>query len=201
MTLAAGLALLLVFRPAIRMDFLSKSAKPSVRSPVWAALHGLGLFLVIAPSLFMSAAPMVDLAHLFLGTLALGGLLALVGGALWLMPLAAWRDLIRSHARLLLPIAVISLLIPLLSSMIGLFWNWFDGLQWATFYGTAIVLAILGNDVFINLDNATIGIEEFFVEVAESCSGIEGLALTTAFMGIYALLMKGQPPCAWGGSG
>jgi exosortase E/protease (VPEID-CTERM system) len=190
MCLAAGLALLLVFRPAIRTDFIGKSANPSVRSSAWGALHGLGLLLVIAPSLFMSAAQMADLAHLFLGTLALGGLLALVGGALWFMPWAAWRDLTRSHARLLLPIAIISLLIPLLSSMIGLFWNWFDGLQWATFYGTAIVLAILGNDVFINLEHATIGIEEFFVEVAESCSGIEGLALTTAFMGIYALLMK-----------
>ncbi|WP_439124529.1 exosortase E/protease, VPEID-CTERM system, partial [Marivita sp.] len=62
----------------------------------------------------------------------------------------------------------------------------------ATFYSTAIVLALAGNDVFINLELQTIGILDFYVEVAESCSGIEGLALTTAFMAIYALMMKDE---------
>ena len=90
----------------------------------------------------------------------------------------------------MLPTIAIALAIPTLAWAISFAWNWFETLQIVTFYGVAIVLAILGNEVFVNPDLETIGIVDFYVEVAESCSGIEGLALITAFMGIYAIVMK-----------
>ncbi|MFA8386786.1 MAG: exosortase E/protease, VPEID-CTERM system [Pelagibaca sp.] len=188
--LAAGFAILLLFQPSLREGLVAKSAKGSDRSGLWAAVHVAGLMLVAAPNVVLADGEMVVYALPFLLALAVGGIAALIGGALWLMPASAWRDLYREHAKLLLPTIFITLLIPSLAWAIGLVWNWSDTLQLATFYSVAVMLAILGNDVFVNLERETIGIVDFFVEVAESCSGIEGLALTTAFMAIYALMMK-----------
>ncbi|MCR9156336.1 MAG: exosortase E/protease, VPEID-CTERM system [Rhodobacteraceae bacterium] len=188
--LAAGFALLLFFQPSLRDGLLKKSATASGSSRRWGVLHLAGLALIAAPTLILSQGQLVEFAPFFLSALAAGGIAALTGAALWLMPAASWRDLFNDHARLLLPTIAISLLIPSLAWAISLAWNWFDALQLATFYSVAIVLAILGNDVFVNLERETIGIVDFYVEVAESCSGIEGLALTTAFMAIYALMMK-----------
>ncbi len=188
--LAAGLALLLFFRPAVRGAFIEKSSDATHATKLWGGVHFIGLGLIAAPNLLLSSEELVLYAPVFLSVLAIGGLCALIGGALWLMPLSAWKGLFRDHGRILLPTVAITLLIPTLAWVIGMAWNWFESLQLATFFGVAIVLATLGNKVFINLERETIGILDFFVEVAESCSGIEGLALTTAFMGIYALMMK-----------
>lgn len=188
--LAAGFALLLFFQRSLRESLIEKSASGSDVSGKWGGVHMAGLALIALPTLILSPEQMVDFALFFLFALALGGLAALIGGALWLMPRASWKALFQDHKSILLPTIAISLAIPSLAWAISLAWNWFDALQLATFYGVAIVLAILGNDVFVNLERETIGIVDFYVEVAESCSGIEGLALTTAFMAIYALLMK-----------
>lgn len=188
--LAAGFALLLFFQPSLRSGLVDKAESGGPASRRWGIVHIAGLALIAAPTVILSQGQMVDQAGLFLSALALGGVAALVGAALWLMPASAWRDLFRDHARILLPTIAIALLIPSLAWAISLAWNWFETLQLATFYGVAIVLAILGNDVFVNLEQETIGILDFYVEVAESCSGIEGLALTTAFLAIYALMMK-----------
>jgi exosortase E/protease (VPEID-CTERM system) len=190
--LAAGFALLLFFQPALRSDLVERASTGNVASRRWAVVHVAGLALIAAPTLALSQGQLVEFALLFLSALAVGGLAALIGAALWLMPASGWRDLFKEHARLLLPTMAIALLIPTLAWAISLAWNWFEILQLATFYSVAIMLAILGNDVFVNLDLETIGIVEFYVEVAESCSGIEGLALTTAFMAIYALMMKDE---------
>lgn len=188
--LAAGLALLLFFKPMLRQSFVERSETPGPLARGWGVLHITGLGMIAAPTLLLSQDQLVEFAAFFLFALALGGSIALVGAALWLMPSSDWRALFKDHARLLVPTIAIALLIPSMAWLIGLAWNWFEGLQLATFFSVAIVLAILGNDVFLNLDVQTIGIQDFFVEVAESCSGIEGLALTTAFMAIYALMMK-----------
>jgi exosortase E/protease (VPEID-CTERM system) len=189
---AAGFALLLWFRPSLRRSLVLETETASHQTGVWAALHVAGLVLIAAPLVALTETQLVDLAPFFLASLALGGAGALVGGAFWLMDYASWRAFIGEHSRLLGPTLVITLLIPSLAWVMGMAWNWFEALQLATFYGVAIVLALLGNDVFINLELSTIGILDFFVEVAESCSGIEGLALTTAFMAIYAIIMKGD---------
>ncbi|WP_420380688.1 exosortase E/protease, VPEID-CTERM system [Marivita sp.] len=188
--LAAGLALLLFFKPTLRQSFVEKSETPGPTARRWGLLHIAGIGLIAAPTLLLSQSQLVEFAAFFLSDLAVGGALALLGAALWLMPGFAWRALFKDHARLLGPTIAISLLIPSMAWIIGLAWNWFESLQLATFFSVAVVLAILGNDVFINLEVQTIGIQDFFVEVAESCSGIEGLALTTSFMAIYALMMK-----------
>lgn len=188
--LAAGFALLLFFQPSLRIGLMERASAASATARRWGVVHLAGLALIAAPTLILSQGEMVDQAGFFLATLALGGIAALIGAAFWLMPRAAWQSLFRDHARILLPTIAIALLIPSLAWVISLAWNWFETLQLATFYGVAIVLALLGNDVFVNLERETIGIVDFYVEVAESCSGIEGLALTTAFMTIYALMMK-----------
>ncbi|MCI5112662.1 MAG: exosortase E/protease, VPEID-CTERM system [Marivita sp.] len=188
--LAAGFALLLFFQPGLRQGLVDRAATGSDTARRWAGVHLAGLALVAAPTLILSQGQLVDHASIFLSALALGGVIALVGAALWLMPARAWRSFFADHARILVPTIAITLLIPSLAWAISLAWNWFETLQLATFYSVAILLAILGNDVFVNLERETIGIVDFFVEVAESCSGIEGLALTTAFMAIYALMMK-----------
>lgn len=188
--LAAGFALLLFFQPSLRAGLVQRASVASAASRRWGLVHIAGLTLIAAPTLLSSQGQFVEYAEAFLSALALGGIVALVGAVLWLMPFRAWRDLWTAHARILAPTIAIALLIPSLAWAISLAWNWFETLQLVTFYGVAVVLAVLGNEVFVNPEAETIGILDFFVEVAESCSGIEGLALTTAFMGIYALMMK-----------
>lgn len=188
--LAAGLALLLFFRPTVHLDFAVRTRTPAGKSRRWGVVHVLGVVIVLAPVIVLSAPELTEMAPIFLAALLVGGLCALIGGAFWLMPWSGWQAVMQKHRAVLLPTILVSLLIPTFAWAFGFAWNWFSGLQWATFYGVAIVLAVLGNDVFVNLDFATIGVMEFYVEVAESCSGIEGLALTTAFMVIYTILMK-----------
>ena len=188
--LAAGLALALFFQPALRTGLVDRAAFGNASSRLWGAVHLAGLALIAAPVVVLSQEQLVVYAGAFLSALALGGLTALVGAALWLVPAGDWRSWGSEHARVLLPTVAIALAIPTLAWAISLAWNWFETLQLVTFYGVAIMLAILGNDVFVNLEVQTIGIVDFYVEVAESCSGIEGLALTTAFMAIYAIMMK-----------
>lgn len=187
---AAGFALLLYFQPSLRTGLVDRADADHPASRQWGAVHLAGLVLIVAPTLLLSQGQFVDYAGPFLSALAVGGLAALVGAALWLMPAPAWRNWGADHARILLPTFAIALAIPTLAWAISLAWNWFETLQIVTFYGVAVVLAILGNEVFVNPDLETIGIVDFYVEVAESCSGIEGLALITAFMGIYAIVMK-----------
>jgi hypothetical protein len=48
----------------------------------------------------------------------------------------------------------------------------------------------LGLDVGVDPETYVIGYDDFFVQIASQCSGVEGIALITIFMGLYALLMK-----------
>lgn len=91
--LAAGFALLLFFQPSLRDGLLKKSATASGSSRRWGVLHLAGLALIAAPTLILSQGQLVDFAPFFLLAVAGGGIAALTGAALWLMPAASWRDL------------------------------------------------------------------------------------------------------------
>ena len=188
--LAAGLGLATALLPALRTAVSRSATTPGPAARRWAAVHAAGLVLIAAPGLLLSEAALAAYAAGFLLCLAVGGLMAFLGGLFWLAPPRDWSVLLRTHRRSLVPVIGISLLIPAMSGLIGSVWDAFETIRLATFYSVAIFVALTGNTVYIDPETATIGIREFSVQVAESCSGIEGFALTTAFLAIYALLMK-----------
>ena len=59
-----------------------------------------------------------------------------------------------------------------------------------TFIAVALLLSLFAETVMIVPERQIIGMNDFTVAVADSCSGVEGFALITAFMGIYAWLFR-----------
>ena len=61
-----------------------------------------------------------------------------------------------------------------------------------TFQSVVDVLSLVSHDVVVDAPAAIIGMEGFVVQVASSCSGVEGFALITAFLTIYSILLGRQ---------
>lgn len=61
---------------------------------------------------------------------------------------------------------------------------WAPLAKW-TFAATAAVLNLLFNDVIADPQTLILGTNRFNVEVTESCSGIEGIGLISAFLAVY----------------
>ncbi|TDK50448.1 exosortase E/protease, VPEID-CTERM system [Antarcticimicrobium luteum] len=187
--IAAALGLVLALRADLRRDLAARvDAVPG--HPGWALLHGLGLALIFLPWLATDAATHRAGFDLFLALLTGGAALAALGGLFWLMPPRDWSGWLRRGGALL-AILVVAALIPDLADALGFAWQT-DALLLSTFYGVAVLLSLAGQSVNLNLTPPTIGTGDFHVEVASSCSGIEGFALVAGFMAIYALLMQGN---------
>jgi len=184
----AALGLVLGLRGDLRGSLFARVRDGRGR-PLWALLHGLGIALVFLPWLATDAE-----AHRagFAGFLALlggGAALAATGGLLWLMGPRDWAGWLRTGGGGVLAMLAVAALIPDLADALGFAWET-DALLLSTFYGVAILLTIAGQHVELGLTPPTIGTGGFHVEVAPSCSGIEGFALIAGFMAIYALLMR-----------
>ncbi|MDX2484184.1 MAG: exosortase E/protease, VPEID-CTERM system, partial [Pseudodonghicola sp.] len=185
----AGLALVLGLRADLRRALM---ARVTARRGGWgwAVLHGLGLALIFLPWLGSDIATHREGFSGFLWLLGGGATLAVAGGLFWLMSPRAWAGWLRQGGFTVLAMLVVASLIPDLAEALGFAWA-FAALQMSTFYGVAILLTLTGQNVVLGFTPPTIGTGTFQVEVAGSCSGIEGLALIVGFMVIYALLMRG----------
>ncbi|TDE40824.1 exosortase E/protease, VPEID-CTERM system [Antarcticimicrobium sediminis] len=185
----AGLALVLGLRADLRRALMARVTDRGGGAP-WALLHGLGLALIFLPWLGSDAAAHREGFSGFLWLLGGGAALAVLGGLFWLMGPRAWASWLRQGGFTVLAMLVVASLIPDLAEALGFAWA-FSALQLSTFYGVAILLTLTGQDVVLGFAPPTIGTGPFQVEVAGSCSGIEGFALIGGFMVIYALLMRG----------
>lgn len=184
----AAFGLMVWARPAAfaafrRMAEATKTARGGL------ALHLLGLALLALP---LFAAPNGDVGAVFalaLWPLTLGSLLAAVGGLLWLAPAAAWRQLLGQDRGLIPLVLLIAALLPDAADMAQRVWNW-DVVTRITFDGVHLFLRLFSDQVTVDPRNYNIGFPEFTVNIAPQCSGVEGIALVTAFSLLYMLIFR-----------
>lgn len=181
----AALGLFALARPdAIRTLF---SGLPNTVSAL--ALNLAGFALILLPWIGISdnsSSTAITLAAL---SWSLGGLLCATGLALVLAPLQHWRSFLFGNGLTLLLLLAVGLSLPELSDVVQALWR-IDAVTDATFHAVVWLMQAMGYDVFSVLDSKAIGVPEFYVYVGPQCSGVEGFALITVFLGIYAALFR-----------
>lgn len=168
---------------------LAGAARTTPGRPSWLWAHLAGLILIFAPLPLFGAA---EISRAFTPTLlflSLGSLLTILGAVFWVTPLHSWRSWIRGDSYLLPLALLLGFLVPDLANLIRPAWEW-SSLSSLTFFLVFLSLIAFGFEVSVDPPTYVIGIEDFFVQIASQCSGVEGIALITIFMGFYALLMR-----------
>ncbi|NVL02229.1 exosortase E/protease, VPEID-CTERM system [Ruegeria pomeroyi] len=185
-----GLGLFIWFRPNLRRRLVTAADTANGEARRWWAVHLIGLGLIFVPWLRADSASLNADFQAHLVTLLAGAVLAAIGALFLLVPRREMSTLLRDGGGGLALVVLVAALIPDLADALAPLWWAFRGLILVTFYGVAVVLAVLGFHVVLSPETATIGTEGFFVEMAGSCSGIEGFALTAGFFAIYSVLMR-----------
>lgn len=190
LSVLAVAAILARARPEALARFLRGAAAAGSPAP-WIALHLAGVLLLALPLVLFGGR---GLAGAFLPAAALwvpGAAAAAAGGILWLAPPPAWAALTAAERRALLPIAALALMIPDLAEAVQPLWD-IRGLTAATFLAVVLLLRALGAEAAADPAAFVIGVDDFFVHIARQCSGVEGLALVTAFTALYAALFRAE---------
>ncbi len=185
--LAVGLILWRA-RPAAFAALAARAAAHPSPAP-WAALHAAGLALIVLPLVLAGGGDLTGRFGLAAVPLAAGAVAAAAGGLFWLAPPAAWAALWRNARGLLAPALAVAVLIPDLAELAQPLWD-LRGLSRATFAAVAGLLAAAGAAPYADPDGLILGVGDFAVVIARSCSGVEGFALVTAFVGLSALLFR-----------
>jgi exosortase E/protease (VPEID-CTERM system) len=187
---ASLLAVWLWARPGARADFMRRVAQEAGGAR-WAALHAAGLALLIGPVLAVPDGAMnAQFARIF-PVLCAGAALAVPGGLLWLVRPASWRGWLAGRAASLVAILAFAALLPGGVVLAGPLWT-VQALTDLTFIAVYLMLRLFSDAVEVYPDAYVIGADGFLVEVAETCSGIEGLVLITAFLALYAALFRDE---------
>lgn len=189
LSLGALMTLWLWAVPAARAGLLAIAAARAGGGRGWAVMHALAVAAIFAPLAVIAPAELNAHFARVLVVLAAGGLAAVVSGLFWLAAPAAWAGWLRGRAGVLAAIAVIALVLPDVAALLGPLW---DGgvLTEVTFAAAAAVLSAVSAEVLVLPEMHVIGTGGFAVAVAQSCSGVEGFALISAFMGVYAWLFR-----------
>jgi hypothetical protein len=155
----------------------------------WAALHGAGILVTLAPLVVVPAADMNQVFHRVFPVLCTGAAMAAAGGLFWLARPGAWGGWLTGRAASVLAICGVAAAIPGIVVLAGPLWT-VQALTDVTFIAVYLMLRLFSDVVVVNPEAYIIGTQEFRVEVAETCSGIEGLVLITAFLALYAVLFR-----------
>lgn len=175
-------------RPGLLAPVLANSATMH-RSRIWPALHFAGVALLALPMLI---APAGDLGAIFGGAvwfLLAGSVAAGLGGLLWLAPAADWRRLLLQDRATVPLILMAAGLLPDLADLALPLWDW-QALTSLTFRAVVAVLHLFSDMVVVDAPGYVIGVENFRVHIARQCSGIEGVALMTGFVALYAFIFR-----------
>jgi hypothetical protein len=177
-------------RPVARSDFAdAANAAPGGWS--WALVHGAGIVAMIAPLVVVAPGALsAEFARIF-PLAAMGALTAALGGVLWLMRLGAWLVWLRGRTLSLVAIAGFAAALPGAVVLAGPLWS-VQAITDVTFIAVFLLLRLFVEDVVVDPATYVIGTPEFRVMVADSCSGIEGLVLITAFLGLYGVLFRDE---------
>lgn len=183
--LAVG-GVVLVAHPVARGRFLA-GARPAGWG--WPAVHLFGVMLLFLPLVQVGSG---DLGAAFQAALlpwAAGAAAGALGGVFWLAPPRVWGRL----ASDLGPVPLVALLVaaatPDLAEAIRPIWDW-SVLTALTFNAVAVFLGAFGQVSIADAATYVIGMREFAVHISRQCSGVEGFALVTAFVAIYAVIFR-----------
>lgn len=183
-----ALAALSVF-PLVKPGALQSVSRHAAFSPRPAALHAIGVAILLVPALRIGLDPEGDHLVETLVFWGAGAFLAGLGAARLIAPPAAWRDLLRAHGRLLAAMVAVGAAAPVLAIQIRAAW-WLEDLTAATFRSVHVLVSAVGYRVEADPVLKIIRVDEFGVNVAPVCSGIEGIGLITVFMTFYLYLFR-----------
>jgi hypothetical protein len=181
------MALLIRAWPATFTEFLHTAANH--RNPLAAAVHLLGVGLILIPLGLYWGRDLSSGLGAALWFWGPGVVLAIAGGLLWLAPTEAWRRMLWTRSHSTLPILILAALIPDLVFQVLPLWNW-QSMASLTFQAVATTLNLLGAEADVQAADYIIGIGDFYVSIAPQCSGVEGFALVTAFIAVYAFIFR-----------
>lgn len=174
--------------PAARHGF-ARMARDRDGGKGWVLLHAAAFATVFVPLFVIAPRDLNELFGYVFPVLTAGALTAMLAGLFWLAAPRDWRHWLQGRTGTLLAIAVVAFLLPDIANALGPLWYW-DVLTETTFQGVVLLMSAVTDDMVMAPPYQVIGTPSFLVSIADSCSGIEGFALITAFMGIYAWLFR-----------
>jgi len=183
----AAFSVLYWARPKAFSDFANASARHAGRS--WMALHLVGLALIWTPLALTGSQELganFDIWALLWGA---GSVLAALGGLFWIAPPRAWGNLLSQDHYLPLAVLLTAAVLPDLADLILPIWD-LSMVTEVTFFAVYQLLSLFNSTTYADPATYIIGVEQFAVHIARQCSGVEGVALTTAFVLFYALLFR-----------
>ncbi len=189
LVMVAVAAILIRARPVLFAGFMGQAADHA--APIARAVHVAGVALLLVPLIMAGGGDLGAIFGLAVVPWVIGAVLALVGGLLWAAPRQAWAAIVVQDHYALLPILLAAALVPDLAELALPLWDW-QVLTTATFLAVAGFLRLFSTDVEVAPTDFVIGVDGFFVHIARQCSGVEGFALVTAFVALYAFIFRGE---------
>ena len=177
-------------RPVARADF-GMAASRAPGGLRWALIHGLGILAMLAPLIVIAPDALSAEFQSVFPLAALGALMAALGGLLWLLRPAAWLSWLQGRSLSLLAMVVFAAALPGAVVLAGPLWS-VQAVTDVTFIAVFLLLRLFVEEVVVDPATYVIGTPEFQVMVADSCSGIEGLVLITAFLALYGVLFRDE---------
>jgi len=188
MCVAFLLGIYLWARPEARQGF-ADICRDTPGGRISGLVHGGGFALILAPLGVVAPADMNANFHLIFPVLVAGAALAALGGLFWLAGPGAWRRWLRGRGLSLLALFGLAALSPGLVVLLGPLW-YQQVLTDITFIAVVVALSLVSDRVTVDPSVHIIGADDFLVQVADSCSGIEGFVLITVFLALFAALFR-----------
>ncbi|MEL6266460.1 MAG: exosortase E/protease, VPEID-CTERM system [Pseudomonadota bacterium] len=120
---------------------------------------------------------------------AAGALMAVAGTGLALIRFEALGTVLAAGGAALPALIVTALMMPELAVAAGNIW-YVPALTQATFGAVTWLMALAGHEITASPETLIVGLGDFHVRIWHYCSGIEGIALISAFLLFYAWLFK-----------
>ena len=188
MCLGALIGVYLWAAPSARHGF-ARMARDRDGGRGWVLLHAAAFAAVFVPLFVIAPRDLNDLFGYVFPVLTAGALTSMLAGLFWLAAPRDWQRWLQGRTGILLGIAILAFLLPDIANALGPLWYW-DILTETTFQGVVLLMSLVTDDMVMAPPFQVIGTPDFLVSIADSCSGVEGFALITAFMGIYAWLFR-----------
>lgn len=187
LVICAAFGILYWAKPKAFTGFISASALHSGRN--WMVLHVVGLALIWTPLLLTGGHNLATDFHIWWIVWALGSALAAIGGLFWLAAPKDWRLLIAQDRYLPVLVLTVAAIVPDVADMMLPVWD-LSLITEATFAAVYQLLRLFSATTFADPTAYIIGVEAFAVHIARQCSGVEGMALVSAFVLFYGLLFR-----------
>ena len=175
--------LLMWTRPILLRDFWN--ARLENINSFGVVTHLLGLVIAFIPVFLFSSGMDASLFFLAIGILGVGAGLLIVGLLQTNFSISSFFDLVKGLGLSTFLIAICAFVsFDVLQSMSGVFWAW-QPITDMTFNAVVRFLEILGQTPEFDFPAKIIGVNTFLVQVANTCSGIEGFGLVTFYLAVF----------------